>query len=269
MPKIMRTKSKNVIKSAPKKIKIVEDPNEKAQRIANVIMNSNFGSVDNILIENFSEYWLKRGAMRATDIVACIGKHFDSYCIALDRISLLDKTHRHNLKTMYYDKACKRVKQVLCLFRKKCNRKRLMKNLLDEDGVIFPWSVIKDDDLDHSDYTLWRHNVFKEDLLYSTENFYMGTKIRVLQWFAEFEVERSNPESVVEVLVKFCDLFKNDIHQLWNLCKVNHSRRFVEEVYSRCFEEHDSEEDLKHMEHWILSLGYTQSVVDEIKSCLW
>ena len=59
MPKIMRVQNKKVIKT-----NIVEDEREKAIRVANLIMNNadSVGVVDQILIETFSEYWLKRGA---------------------------------------------------------------------------------------------------------------------------------------------------------------------------------------------------------------
>lgn len=259
MPKIMREQNK--------KTKIVEDDKEKVMRVTSLIMNRN--SVDQILSENFSEYWRKRGAMKATDIVACIGENFDRYCDALDRM-VIGKTKRETLKQIYHDRACNKAKQVLRFFRQYCNRTTLMKNLLDEPEIIcFPWSVIKDDEIEHPDYIMWRDSVFENDVLDHPDSFYLKSKARVLEWWKEFDTQRSDPESIVKVMVTFYDLFKEDVGRLWDMCNVEHSLDLVEEIYSECFADGKQEQDLKHMEKWILSLGYSQSDMDGIKANLW
>ena len=257
MPKITR-------KANYKNDEIVEDYNEKSQRVANTIMNSDSNCVDRILSENFSDYCLERGAGRAAHIVECIGKNFESFCSAHDKVSL-QKQYREEVKQKQYDRACDRVKRVLQFYRLKCNRKRLMMNLLAE-GNPFPWSVIKDDELEHPDFATWRRNAFENDLLYFDCTFYLNTKARVLEWLAEFESERSEQAFVIQLLTKFSHLFKDDITPLWSLCNATLSRELVQLV----LEEYDSEEDAKPMEEFFVKrLGYRQSVIDRMKEGLW
>lgn len=232
------------------------DEHEKAMRIANALLNMHgHASAYALLKRNYSGTRI----LNATTILSCLGKKVLDYH---------DGPFPRKLKEIHFKHACKMVKKVLSFFRYRCDRTKLMKTMLDEGGFVltFPWSVIKDDEIQIP--PMWKHSIFDNDLI-DSDAFYLKTKAGVLSWWREFDVERSEPDSVVRVMVKFCDLFKDDISPLWNLCNVDHSRELVEEVYSECFADGKKEEDLIHMEKWILSLGYDQAVVDDIKGCLW
>ena len=249
-----------------------EEPEEKAERVAREILKDNkcLYSTMRLIWKNYEiSEREKKGHEIATDILAYFSNYFDVFCNS--KFPLAKK-----VKEKEFDRVCGLAKNVLFLFRMDCDRWKLMRKLL-EDGcyvTAFPWSVIKDDLLMEThgkEYMECQVSVFQCDLGSEFSNtFYLATKERVLKWFGGFDKTiRSDPESVKDMLVAFCDVFCDDIIPLWKLCNVDHSREFVEEVYSECFTDAEKEEDLKHVEKWMISLGYDRDIVKEIKKWLW
>ena len=134
---------------------------------------------------------------------------------------------------------------------------------------------LKDSDVSEKykkNYLELQKDAFNYDLGSNTSStFYLSTKERVLEWFEGFnDAIRADPDSVKDTLVTFCDMFRENMTPLWELCNVEHNLdKFVEDVYSECFTDYTKEEDLEHVEEWILGLGYDKEFMDGIKEKLW
>ena len=255
-----------------KRQKREEDPVEKAHRVAMAILNGRHGVYTTLCNEYPKGERAEKGHIIATNILEELGESFER----LKEMSLSRKA-----RELEFDRVCGLAKKVVhCLrvefFGAKCNRLKILESLLEDGGytTVFPWRVMKDDLLmrtHEKEYTKLQHDIFQCDLGSDTSStFYLSTKERVLQWFESFnDAIRADPESVKDVLVTFCDMFCDDITPLWRLCKVEHTPDFVEEVYSECFTDYAKEEDLKHVEDWILGLGYSKEFMDGIKESLW
>lgn len=267
MPKNLRVEDQSSEIPAKRRKVTWHDENDKAKGIARLLLIKKNGPVSQIIHQHYSEYWLKRGAMKATDIVAHLALEFDKYCDYVDRCA---SGRKLKLKGEFFKNACKNARRVLNCFRKKCNRVRLMKNLLDRpDVAAFPWNVIMDEELKSlPEYTKWQSSVFESNIenMVVDDIFYLKSKQNVLGWWSQFDAQRSDPDSVMKVLIAFYPLFQ-DVTPLWQMANVTHTREFVEELYLELFTDH-KDDDLKPIEQWIISLGYSQTIIDEMKEVL-
>ena len=247
-----------------------EDPVDKAHRVAMAILNGRHGVYTTLNTEYSKGERAEKGHIIAKDILGELGESFERFT----KISLSRKA-----RELEFDRVCGLAKRVVhCLrvefFGVKCNRLKILESLLEDGGytTVFPWRVMEDDLLmqtHEKEYTKLQRDIFQCDLRSDTSStFYLSTKERVLEWFEGFnDAIRADPESVKDVLVTFCDMFRDDMKPLWKLCKVEHTPEFVEEVYSECG--YAKEEDTKHVEDWILGLGYSKEFMDGIKESLW
>ena len=179
----------------------------------------------------------------------------DIFCVRTADSLVLEEKFYEPARAKVYEEYRGYVKKVLSFFRRYCDRKKLMRRLLESYND-FPWRAIKDPELEQDpDYLKWEHSYFEAAV--TDGNICLQDYSKAL---------RSDPGCVVDALVSA----GTQLSDTWRYALVEPTLDFAERVYGEFFTDAEDKESINYVAEFLVEeLGVAQDKVNEIKESLW